>query len=221
VSAPTLALGRLSPWSLFGRALRPGGPALVAREDGGEAGFALPIERWLASAGPHDEAVLRRARGPVLDVGCGPGRHVLALHRRGVVVLGVDPSPAAIALARRRGAAVHQGSVFAPLPDEGRWRTVLLLDGNVGIGGGPAALLRRVHALLSPGGTALVEVAPPELASRRLTVRLQRAGEISSAFPWATLSAADAASVAGAAGFAVVECWKMGRRWFVELAACP
>jgi len=36
----------------------------------------------------------------VLDVGCGPGRHSLALARRGLEVLGVDLSPDFLALAR-------------------------------------------------------------------------------------------------------------------------
>jgi SAM-dependent methyltransferase len=36
----------------------------------------------------------------VLDVGCGPGRHSLALARRGIEVLGIDLSPDFIALAR-------------------------------------------------------------------------------------------------------------------------
>jgi len=36
----------------------------------------------------------------VLDAGCGPGRHALALGRRGVNVVGVDVSPEFIALAR-------------------------------------------------------------------------------------------------------------------------
>jgi SAM-dependent methyltransferase len=220
VSAPVLALDRRSPWSLFARALVGDGPPVVAREEPGGTAFALPVERWLGRADAHDEAVLRRARGPVLDVGCGPGRHLLALQRASVVALGVDLSAAAIGVAQRRGACVHHGSIFDPLPDEGCWRTVLLLDGNVGIGGDPVALLHRVHAVLSPGGAALVEVAPPGSTSRRLALRLHRAGEVSSPFPWATTSADDVASVAASAGFVIVDRWQLGRRWFVELARC-
>jgi hypothetical protein len=74
--------------------------------------------------------------------------------------------------------------------------------------------------LLTRRGTALVEVSPPGSASRRVAVRLLRAGEVSASFPWATLSATDAASVAGAAGFSLVARWRLGRRWFVELGAC-
>jgi 2-polyprenyl-3-methyl-5-hydroxy-6-metoxy-1,4-benzoquinol methylase len=36
----------------------------------------------------------------VLDVGCGPGRHALALARRGIDVIGVDVSEDFVALAR-------------------------------------------------------------------------------------------------------------------------
>ena len=38
-----------------------------------------------------------------------------------------------------RGATVLQRDIFGPLPGEGRWGTALLFDGNVGIGGDPAA----------------------------------------------------------------------------------
>jgi magnesium protoporphyrin O-methyltransferase len=38
----------------------------------------------------------------VLDIGCGPGRYAVALAERGAEVLGVDLSPAMLALARER-----------------------------------------------------------------------------------------------------------------------
>ncbi len=43
----------------------------------------LPVHRWLADPAPEEEALLDRAVAPVLDIGCGPGRLVLALARRG------------------------------------------------------------------------------------------------------------------------------------------
>src|SRR5450755_549032 len=46
-----------------------------------------------------------RAGSRVLDLGCGPGRHALALARRGVAVVGVDHSEEFIALARQAAAA--------------------------------------------------------------------------------------------------------------------
>ena len=38
--------------------------------------------------------------------------------------------------------------VFEPLPGTGRWQTVLLADGNVGLGGDPLRVLRRAAELL-------------------------------------------------------------------------
>ena len=42
----------------------------------------------------------------------------------------------------RRGVTFLERSVFDRVPGAGRWRTALLLDGNIGIGGDPVALLR-------------------------------------------------------------------------------
>lgn len=43
--------------------------------------LTLALDRWLRSPAPEEGAVLDRAVAPVLDVGCGPGRHTL--ERRG------------------------------------------------------------------------------------------------------------------------------------------
>src|SRR5687768_14659686 len=151
------------------------GAPLHARFGDGRS-LALPTGRWLGEPTPEEERVLDRAVGPVLDVGCGPGRHVLALKRRGVPALGVDVSPFAVRLARRRGAPAMEGSVFAALPGAGRWRSALLLDGNVGIGGDPAALLRRVAAVLSDDGRVLVEIGAPGSRTHVELVQLECGG---------------------------------------------
>ncbi len=91
----------------------------------------LPSARWWRAPLEEDERVLDMAVAPVLDLGCGPGRLTVALARRGLAALGVDSSAAAVVAARDKGAAVVQRSVFDPLPDEGRWGSVLLLDGNI------------------------------------------------------------------------------------------
>ncbi len=97
----------------------------------------MDVRRWMAPADPVDESLLDRAIGPVLDVGCGPGRHVASLLGRGIEAMGIDTSPTAVRLARRRGARVAHQSVFDAVPDAGMWRCALLLDGSIGIGGDP------------------------------------------------------------------------------------
>lgn len=196
-------------------------PRLVARMPDGSA-ISLPLERWLGAASPTDRAVLERCRGPVLDVGCGPGRHVHALARAGVLAMGVDISPVAVALARRRGAHAVEASVFDQLPGGGTWRTALLLDGNIGIGGHPGALLRRVAALLSLDGEALIEVEPPGSATYAGTVRLESGGRwISDSFRWARVGIDGLDGLARAAGMRVVERWQDDERWFARVARPP
>ncbi|HEY3143875.1 MAG TPA: class I SAM-dependent methyltransferase, partial [Acidimicrobiales bacterium] len=64
---------------------------------------------------PRGAGAARGAAGPVLDVGCGPGRLVHALLARGRAALGIDLSPSAVAEAKARGALVLRRDVFAPL----------------------------------------------------------------------------------------------------------
>lgn len=177
----------------------------------------LDVRRWMTPADPVDEALLDRAVGPVLDVGCGPGRHVRALRSRGVEALGLDVSPTAVALARRWGARVLQHSVFEALPGHGPWRSALLLDGSVGIGGDPVALLARVGELLHHDGNVLVEAEGPGVASESMRVCLETRLRTSPWFAWARLAADDVAAVAARAGFAQAEAWEDGGRYFSSL----
>jgi SAM-dependent methyltransferase len=202
---------------VYGASLRDRG-ALVVRNASG-ATRPLPLDAWLGAAGAVDERVLDRARGPVLDVGCGPGRHVHALARRGVLAVGVDVSPVAVALARRRGAAVVEASIFDRLPGAGRWRTALLLDGNIGIGGRPDALLRRLAALLVAGGSVLVELDVPGSGVERSLVRLEDGATSSHWFSWARVGAEAIAMPARAAGLRVAARWHDDGRWFAALEA--
>ncbi|HEU4481361.1 MAG TPA: methyltransferase domain-containing protein [Actinomycetota bacterium] len=177
------------------------------------------VGRWFEGPSPEEHRILRRIGGPVLDIGCGPGRHVGALGERGVAALGVDVAPAAVALARRRGATVLRRSVFDPLPGAGRWRGALLLDGNIGIGGDPLRLLRRVRELLRFDGELFAEVAPPMQRSSTTWARIEANAGSTPWFPWARVGAGDVRELAANAGFARVETWTAERRWFVKLCA--
>jgi SAM-dependent methyltransferase len=196
---------------------QPAEPLLARGADGRLQTLAL--ERWLGPVSEVDERVLDRALGPVLDVGCGPGRHVGALARRGVLAVGVDVSPDAIRLARRRGALVLERSIFDRLPGAGEWGCALLLDGNVGIGGRPVPLLTRLAALLRRGGEVLVEVERPGGGVRATRVRLEHGGVVSGWFDWARVAVDAIDEPAAQAGFTVAERWRDGGRWFGLLRA--
>ena len=208
---------RASAVDLYGRSLEALPRGLTVRASDGRAS-ALPVQRYLGPLTAADEDVLARVAGPVLDVGCGPGRHVVALARRGSLAVGVDVSPVAVRIARERGATVVQASVFDRIPGAGRWGTALLLDGNIGIGGRPTALLARLQRLLRPDGLVLVELDAPGSAGGRTRIRLETDDEVSDWFRWAHV-AADAIGVhAAEAGLRVRESWESDRRWFACLA---
>jgi SAM-dependent methyltransferase len=176
----------------------------------------LPIGRWLGTPDDAEETVLARAVGPVLDIGCGVGRHVVALSRRGVRAVGVEISPVAVAIARERGAEVIEGSIFAALPTSA-WETALLLDGNIGIGGDATGLLRRTAALLAPAGRVLVELEPPADAPHARRVRLEGERAVSHWMPWHFVAVGEIDGLAAGAGLVVDERWCAGGRWFAQL----
>ncbi|MEU3064021.1 methyltransferase domain-containing protein [Streptomyces subrutilus] len=184
-------------------------------------GWCLPLDvrRWSAPADAADRAVVERCSGRVLDIGCGAGRFVEALTRCGHRALGIDVCPTAVISTVCRGGAAVSRSVFEPLPEEGRWDTALLIDGNIGIGGNPRTLLGRIRELVHDRGLLIVETAPADVDERR-RVRLhagpQAAGPV---FAWATVGARALERHARTCGWTVVEEWggPSGERHFAAL----
>ncbi|MER5641264.1 methyltransferase domain-containing protein [Kitasatospora sp. NPDC002227] len=219
---PVLGGAEVLPWAddPFAAAMRSGrGPLWLRRTDGGGR-VRLEVDRWCAPAAGADHGLLLRCLqlgGPVVDLGCGPGRLVAELLALGVPALGVDLTGAAVERTLGLGAAALRRSVFDRLPAEGRWEVALLADGNLGIGGDPDALLHRVAELLAPGGVLLAEVEPADL-DERLTVRVEGPdGRLGPPFCWARLGGAAAARHAARAGLTAVEQWTSHGRHFLAL----
>jgi SAM-dependent methyltransferase len=178
----------------------------------------MPLHDWYAPATTDEIELLRTLTGPVLDLGCGPGRLVVALNELGTPALGIDASPNALRHACARGAAALRHSVFDPLPGEGRWATVLLFDGNIGIGGHPVALLQRSARLLAPNGRLVVEVDSTTGPARSTHARLERNGESTVWFPWAFVTAASVDDIAARADLVRIDATWIDDRCFVFLA---
>ncbi len=194
------------------------GAAIVAV--GSTGTVALDVRRWSDEPDAVDEVMLARCEAPVLDVGCGPGRLVAALNARGIPALGIDVSARAVEQTRDRGALALRRAVEQAVPAEGRWGTVLLADGNIGIGGDPGALLHRCRLLVAPQGLVLVETDADPDADDTAPLTLRTAdGLTSRPMPWARVGARTLAVLAPRCGFAVLEQWQLRTRTVVALRA--
>lgn len=204
---------------LYDRAL-DGERCWVRRDDGRVS--RLPVRSWLGGRGADavfDNAVVDLCEGPTIDLGCGPGRLVVHLIERGLPALGVDLSATAVALARSSGAPALRRDVFEPLPGTGRWQTVLLADGNVGLGGDPARILRRSAELLRRGGRCLAEFDTETEGVDVGWVRLESAHTIGPWFRWASVGIDCVPSLVAEVGLTVAEVHRIGSRVVASLVA--
>lgn len=210
----------------YDRAL--GGERCWIRHEDGEI-RDLPAHRWLGARCPDDasgdafdeifdEAVTQMCIGPTIELGCGPGRLVARLIRRGIPALGIDRSTTAIRLAGRGGAPALLGDVFEPLPGIGRWRTVLLVDGNVGLGGDPRRILGRAAELLGRGGRCVAEFDAEAIGIRSRWVRLESAHDVGPWFRWASVGVDSAAALAAQVGLTLTTVRLIGGRVVASLA---
>ncbi|MEE6179465.1 SAM-dependent methyltransferase [Mycobacterium sp. 050134] len=215
---------------LYDRAL-VGERCWIRHQDGGLE--PLPAHRWLgvprpdgsasdASDAPDevfDDAVTQMCDGPAIELGCGPGRLVARLIARGVPALGIDRSATAIRLAGRGGAPALLGDVFEPLPWTGAWQTVLLVDGNVGLGGDPRRILGRAVELLACGGRCVAEFDSEAIGIRERWVRLESGGDVGPWFRWASVGVDSAAALAAQVGLTLTDVSLIGSRVIASLAA--
>ncbi len=179
----------------------------------------IPVDasRWHRAADAADESVLDRVIGSVLDIGSGPGRIVTALASRGHHTLGIDVCHHAVAQANRSHALSVVADVFGHVPRSGSWGTALLLDGNVGIGGDPHALLTRVSNLVAPDGRLIVETEVADSPSAARRVRVAHGDDMSDWFSWTIVSRTALRSHAHHTGWQVSETWTSHDRSFTLL----
>jgi SAM-dependent methyltransferase len=112
----------------------------------------------------------------MLDVGCGPGRHALALARRGREVHGVDLSPDFVELARAAASAEGLPATFEVLDvrdlsfDATFDAVICLCQGGFGLLGGrdEPEVLRRIVRAARPGGRVALSAFSAYFALRHL-----------------------------------------------------
>ncbi|BFU45511.1 class I SAM-dependent methyltransferase [Krasilnikovia sp. MM14-A1004] len=190
--------------------------AFTARHAGGGIHRFDPAA-WCRDSIAGDAALLGRCTGPTLDVGCGPGRLTGALAGAGRPALGIDISATAIRLARRRGAVVLHRDVYDAVPGTGRWRHLLLADGNIGIGGDPHRLLRRCRRLLAADGHLHAELAPPGTPAWSGTATVRHPGGPGGTVHWACVPVDELPALAAATALRILSTWTEAGRWFATL----
>jgi SAM-dependent methyltransferase len=119
---------------------------------GGPAIYFWPYRQWPS----EEKRALRYARGRVLDVGCGAGRHALYLQEKGFEVVGMDNSPLAIEVCKQRGLRNAEVLPFHRISLRlGVFDTILMMGNNFGLFGSyrnAKRLLKKLGRITSKNG---------------------------------------------------------------------
>jgi SAM-dependent methyltransferase len=113
-----------------------------------------------------EQRAVGHARGRVLDIGCGAGRHSLYLQQKGFDVTGIDNSPGAVKVCRLRGL---KKALVRPIEEvdkfaAGSFDTVLMMGNNFGLFGSrkkAVTLLKKFAKVLSPEGKIIAGSLDP------------------------------------------------------------
>jgi 2-polyprenyl-3-methyl-5-hydroxy-6-metoxy-1,4-benzoquinol methylase len=119
------------------------------------------FEQW----SKDERKAIGLAKGRVLDIGCGAGRHSLYLQSKGLEVVAIDRSPLAVEVAKFRGV---KNAKIMPLEDMNfkpkSFDTVLMLGGNFALVGNPEKarrLFRKLYRMTSDDALVIAQAVDP------------------------------------------------------------
>jgi len=113
------------------------GYEVIERDDGlvgveDSTGYFSEFKNWPS----HQKKAMRYARGSILDIGSGAGRHSLYLQGKGCEVLAIDNSPLALEVCKLRGVRNTKGLSINGIKSRlGIFDTVLMMGNNFGLFG--------------------------------------------------------------------------------------
>jgi len=115
---------------------------------------------------PIERRAIGLARGRVLDIGCGAGRVCLYLQKKGLAVTGIDISPKAIEVCKKRGV---KKALLLPIERIGRFKrdsfdAIVMFGNNFGLFGNSKkakALLKQMHRITSRDAVILAGTRDP------------------------------------------------------------
>jgi SAM-dependent methyltransferase len=113
-----------------------------------------------------ERLAIAKARGKVLDIGCGAGRHSLYLQENGFDVTGIDNSPGAIKVCKLRGL---KKALVRPVSEIDKFRTnsfetILMFGNNFGLFGScqnARMILQKMSRITKPNAQILAGTLNP------------------------------------------------------------
>jgi len=105
-----------------------------------------------------------------------------------------------------------------PTIELGCWQTVLLIDGNVGLGGDPQRILGRAAELLACGGRCVAEFDAEVIGIRAGWITLESARQVGPWFRWASVGLDSAAMLAREVGLRMTGVHLIGERVIADMA---
>ncbi|MEZ5358093.1 MAG: class I SAM-dependent methyltransferase [Candidatus Zixiibacteriota bacterium] len=140
---------------------------LVERDDGyidlstGPSVYFAEFKNWSA----NEKQAIKFARGRVLDLGCGAGRVLLHLKSKGLDAAGLDTSPLALDVCRKRGLTnLYQRSITKMGKDMGQFDTFVMFGNNFGLFGSfkrARWLLKKMYNLSSDNARIIATTCDP------------------------------------------------------------
>ncbi|MDQ3585524.1 MAG: class I SAM-dependent methyltransferase [Pyrinomonadaceae bacterium] len=141
---------------------------IIERDDGfidtgSDAGtYFREYKQW----SPPERRAIKWAKGRVLDIGCGAGRHSLYLQQNGFDVTGIDISPGAIKVCKLRGL---KKALVRPITDVDKFKpnsfdTIIMFGNNFGLFGSAKAaklILKKLHRITSPDARIIAGTLNP------------------------------------------------------------
>ena len=165
-------------------------PEIIEREDnyidyGSQAGlYFSEYEEWSET----EQQAIDKAKGRILDIGCGAGRHSLYLQEKGFDVIGIDNSPGAIDVCKSRGLenvlvrSIDEIDKFEP----SSFDTILMLGNNFGLFGDAKKakwLLRKMHRITEPDAQIIARSLNPHETDDKVHLQYQKLNEKRSRLP--------------------------------------
>jgi cyclopropane fatty-acyl-phospholipid synthase-like methyltransferase len=125
-----------------------------------------------------EKKALRHAKGRVLDIGVGAGRHSLYLQEKGLDVVGIDISDKALEVCRRRGVRKLRKMSACDLRfKRDSFDSAMAFCNNFGLCGsmkGVQGMLTRLHRIISDDGVFLAESVHPTDTRKRAHLRYHK-----------------------------------------------